>query len=197
MLAVVRLAPLAFALVATTLAACGGGETAAERAENAPEARATAPADDTAPPADTGAGEEPVMTEPGPTRPRAEPLPGLPRWTAGYRRWAKVNAKPLPPRDSDPHLGTKDVYANGTPRAGAYPVGTVIVKEAVRPGKDFVGLVAAMRKVAGANPDHNDWVFVEWTRDAEAETFTELARGEVCTSCHVGAADRDYVFTDG
>jgi Cytochrome P460 len=196
MLAGVRLAPLAFALVATTLAACGGGDTAAER-EDAPEARMTATAEGAGPPADTGTVEEPVMTEPGPTRPRAEPLPGLPRWTAGYRRWTKVNAKPLPPRDSDPHLGTKDVYASRPPRAGVYPVGTVIVKEAMRPGKDFVGLVAAMRKVAGANPDHNDWVFVEWTRDAEAETFTELARGGVCTSCHVGAADRDYVFTSG
>jgi hypothetical protein len=193
MLGGVRLALLVLAAVA--FAACGGG--AAGEPERAPEAQPTGTAEETVPSAETGTEEEPVATEPGPTQPRAEPLPGLPRWTAGYRRWTKVNTKPLPPRDSDPHLGTKDVYASRAPRAGVYAVGTVVVKEAMRPGKDFVGLVAAMRKVAGANPEHNDWVFVEWTRDAEAETFTELARGEVCTSCHAGVADRDYVFTRG
>jgi Cytochrome P460 len=183
----VRLASLV--LLAVALTACGGAP--ADERDAGGEPRATTAASGT----DAATAEEPALTEPGPPEPSAEPLPGLPRWTAGYRRWTKLNATPLPPRESDPHLGTKDVYASRAPTAGVYPVGTVVVKEAMRPGRDFVGLVAAMRKVAGADPEHNDWVFVEWTRDAEAERFSELARGAVCTSCHVGVADQDYVFT--
>jgi hypothetical protein len=72
-----------------------------------------------------------------------------------------------------------------------------VVKEATRPGKDFIGLLATMRKQKGADPEHNDWVFVEYTRDGVNEPFSELARGTVCWSCHAGAAESDYVFTAG
>src|ERR671914_48140 len=50
---------------------------------------------------------------------------------------------------------------------------------AERPGKDFIGLVATMRKIEGADPEHNDWVFVEWARESADEPFTELASGQV------------------
>ena len=100
----------------------------------------------------------------------------------------------LPPRDADPHLGTKDVYTSQEREGGVFPVGTVIVKDARRPGKDFVGLVATMRKIEGADPEHNDWVFVEWTRESASEPFQETASGTVCWSCHVGAEQADYVW---
>ena len=62
-------------------------------------------------------------------RATAEPLPGLPAWTAGYKGWFKVNRVPIPPRRSrDAHAGTKNVYASKRARAGRYPYGTVIVK---------------------------------------------------------------------
>lgn len=122
-------------------------------------------------------------------------LPGIPAEFAAYREWEKLNADPIPPRDSDPHFGTKDVYASVPAEDGVYPEGAIVVKEAVRPDADFVGLVATMRKEAGANREHNDWVFVEWSRDAADADFSELASGGVCTSCHVGARETDYVFT--
>ena len=53
-----------------------------------------------------------------------------------------------------------------------------------------------MRKIAGANPEHEDWVFVEWSRDAADDPFTMLAEGAVCESCHSGVAGQDYVFTN-
>jgi hypothetical protein len=62
-----------------------------------------------------------------------------------------------------------------------------VVKEAVRPGADFIGLIAVMRKRRGADPEHNDWVFVEFTREAESARFGEIGSGSVCWSCHVGA----------
>ena len=120
--------------------------------------------------------------------------PGLPQELRGYEGWTKLNDAPIPPRDADPHDGTKDVYASSLAGAdGSYPDGTIIVKEARR--DDVVRLIAAMEKRHGGNPEHNDWVMVEWVRDAADEPFRELARGDVCTSCHVQAKATDYVFT--
>lgn len=148
-------------------------------------------------PGPTTSREAPGTTETAPPeKPKAKALPGLPAWTAGYRGWTKLNAEPLAPRDSDPHLGTKNVFASKPAQDGVFPVGTIIVKEGFRPGKDFIGLIATMRKIEGADPEHDDWVWVEWARDEASDRLTELARDGVCWSCHVGAEDKDYVFTN-
>jgi hypothetical protein len=152
---------------------------------------------------ETTTAEEPTTgeestTEAAPPPPRPKAPPGVPRYVAGYRDWTKLNSRPLPPRDADPHNGTKDVFASrGVGGNGLFPNGTVVVKEATRPGADFIGLIAIMRKQRGADPAHNDWVFVEYTREAAGERFRLQAEGAVCWGCHVGAADRDYVFTLG
>jgi hypothetical protein len=170
---------LGIALAAAT--GCGGG------AEPPPEPAAAPPTTVTNPP-------ELVPTES--VAPQAKAPPGAPGFIAGYKDWTKLNDRPIGPRDSDPHLGTKNVYVSETPQAsGRFPDGTIVVKEASRPGKDFIGLLATMRKQKGADPEHNDWVFVEYTREGANEAFSELARGTVCWSCHVGAAESDYVFT--
>ena len=136
-----------------------------------------------------------TTTEAEPPPPRAPR--GVPGFVAGYRGWVKLNDEPIPPRDSDPHSGTKNVYASrGRRPNGRFPVGTSVVKEASRPGKDFVGLIAIMRKERGADPAHRDWVFVEYTREARNQRFHEIASGAVCWSCHVGALETDYVFTE-
>ena len=124
----------------------------------------------------------------------AGPPPGLPSYTAGYTKWTKLNARPIPPRANDPHRSTKNVYASKLPRRGTtrYPVGTVIVKEGRNGG--FVSLIAVMRKVKATGPN-NGWVMIEWTRQSARGRFSELARGQVCYSCHVGARKTDYVFT--
>jgi hypothetical protein len=168
--------------IALVVAGCGAGD-------DPPPEPASAPSQPTVtePP-------EPVTTEP--PAPEAKAPPGAPKFIAGYRDWVRLNDRPIGPRESDPHLGTKNVFASETQRAnGRFPNGTIVVKEASRPGKDFIGLLATMRKQKGADPEHNDWVFVEYTRDDANEPFSELARGTVCWSCHVGAAESDYVFT--
>ena len=127
---------------------------------------------------------------------QAEPLPGLPAYTAGYSAWQRVNRAPIPPRPTgDAHLSTKNVYASARARRGRYPNGTVIVKEGVRTGTRYVGLIAVMRKVRGASPRNNDWVMIEWVREGARARFDEIARGQVCYSCHVAARSNDYVFT--
>ena len=132
-------------------------------------------------------------------------LPGLPEDVAGYEKWLKLNAEPIPPvAGSDPHRGTKNVYVNQTRVTIApdgeqqfpYPDGSIVVKEAYRPNKNYVGLIAIMRKVAGSDPDHNDWEFIEYTRNASDAEFKVIASDGICWSCHAQAEDMDYVITE-
>ena len=131
-------------------------------------------------------------------------LPGLPDDTAGYEDWLKLNVQPIPPvGGSDPHRGTKNVYVNQTLEAIApngqqqfpYPDGTIVVKEAIRPNRDFIGLIAVMWKEAGSNPAFGDWRFEEYLRGAPDAEFRLAFSGGVCTGCHSGAAATDFVFT--
>lgn len=126
----------------------------------------------------------------------AAALPGIPRYAQGYTSWTKLNRAPIPKRANDPHFSIKNVYASKLPRAGAtrYPVGTVIVKEGRARKGAPVTLIAVMRKTSatGAN---NGWVMIEWSRRSGGSRFAEVARGQVCYSCHVGAKKTDYVFT--
>jgi hypothetical protein len=131
------------------------------------------------------------------SRPAARaPFPGVPSYIAGYKRWPKHNRRPIPPRRSDPHDSQKNIYVSKPLKRGQkrYAAGTVIVKEGTEPGTKFVKLIAVMRKVKGFNRQHNDWQFIEWARQSRDSRFTEVARGEVCYSCHVGARSRDYVW---
>ena len=132
-------------------------------------------------------------------------LPGLPDDVAGYTRWLKLNADPIPPAPGgDPHNGTKNVYVNKTREDIApngeqqfpYPDGSIVVKEAYRPDKDYVGLIAIMRKKAGIDPDHNDWEFIEYVRGAPDAEFRVIAKDGVCWGCHARVEDIDYVFTE-
>ena len=132
-------------------------------------------------------------------------LPGLPDDVAGYTQWLKLNAEPIPPvPGGDPHNGTKNVYVNKTREDIApngeqqfpYPDGSIVVKEADRPGKDYVGLIAIMRKKAGVDPDHNDWEFIEYVRNAPDAEFSVIAKDGVCWGCHARVEGIDYVFTE-
>lgn len=144
--------------------------------------------------------EEPIKPE----EPVAA-LPGLPDDVAGYTQWLKLNAEPIPPvPGGDPHNGTKNVYVNKTVEDIApngeqqfpYPDGSIVIKEAYRPDKDFVGLIAIMRKKAGVDPDHNDWEFIEYVRNASDAEFRVIAQDGVCWGCHAQVEDIDYVFTE-
>ena len=164
------------------------------------------------PPAQPQPAEQQPQPQPEPPRveqmPQPEPEPpaallGLPDDTAGYDQWLKLNAQPIPPVPGfDPHRGTKNVYVNQTREVIApngqqqfpYPDGAIVVKEAVRPDKDFIGLVAVMWKEAGTNPAFGDWRFEEYTRNAPDAEFRLIASGAACSGCHSGAAATDFVF---
>jgi ABC-type transport system substrate-binding protein len=183
---------LVLPLLAAALAACGGGS---EPAAEPPPPSATEQTSPTTTEEETTTEEGPTTTEPSAPQPR--PLPGLPGYTAGFEEWLRLSAGSIPPRESgDAHLGTKRVWTTERRDGARYPDGTIILKSALRPGKDFIGLVAIMRKRAGFDPEHNDWQFVEYTRESADARFELTARGTVCWSCHVGAAETDYVWIE-
>lgn len=186
---------LALPALSAALVACGG------ESEPASEPQPSATTTEQAPPPTTTEQEE-TTTEEGPTTtqqrpPRPKPLPGLPRYTAGFDTWIRLSAGAIPPRESgDAHLGTKRVWTTERRKGDRYPNGTIIVKSALRPGKDFIGLVAIMRKRPGFDPEHNNWEFVEYTRESAGARFGLTASGTVCWNCHVGAVDTDYVWIE-
>ncbi len=116
---------------------------------------------------------------------------GLPSYTDGYQKWAKLNRKPFTSTGplSSAHTGVKNVYASKRKVGSKFPNGTVIVKTIVKPGTRYVGQFAVMRKQNGR------WRFVEYERSGPRERYSLLAQGQLCTSCHVMAKANDYVFT--
>jgi hypothetical protein len=112
---------------------------------------------------------------------------GLPAYTDGYTGWQKLNRRPVTTPGA--HAGVKNIYAS-RPRGhnGRFPDGTVIVKSIARPGAaGRPAQVAVMRKLRGR------WRWVEYAR--EGSRYGVLARGSLCTSCHVQARANDWVFT--
>ena len=113
---------------------------------------------------------------------------GLPAYTNGYAKWPKINKKPFSTPGA--HSGVKNVYRSKSKVGKSHPDGTVIVKSIAGPGaKGLPGQVAVMRKVNGK------WQWVEYTRSGA--TYGVLAKGGLCTSCHMQAKANDWVFTKG
>ena len=170
-------------------AACGDDDEAADATtEAAPVTTEAPPTTEATPPATTEAA--------------ASPEPGLPPYTAGYQDWLRLNAEPIPPNVGAPHGDTKNVYVSptraeitqGGEQRFPYPDGAVVLKAGSRGGDD-AAIIAVMRKVAGVDPAHGDWEYIEWSRSSAGSEYTVLARDEVCWTCHAGAEQTDWVFT--
>ena len=114
---------------------------------------------------------------------------GLPSYTDGYARWAKLNRAPITAPGA--HNGIKNVYASKRRVGTRFPNGTVVVKTIRRPGRTWIHQVAVMRKVNGS------WRYVEYERPSATARYGVLAQGALCQSCHLQARARDYVFTRG
>jgi hypothetical protein len=112
---------------------------------------------------------------------------GLPAYTDGYASWTKLNRKPVTKPGA--HNGVKNVYASRARAANKrFPNGTVIVKSIAEPGaKGLAKQVAVMRKVRGT------WQWVEY--ELSGSRYGVLARGSLCSSCHMQARANDWVFT--
>ena len=116
---------------------------------------------------------------------------GLPAYTNGYQKWPKLNKKPTrgTPLGKSAHNGLKNVYASKRKVGKKYPNSTVIVKSIAQSGDKPArpSQIAVMRKVKGR------WQFVEYS--LSGSRYSVLAKGQLCTNCHVMAKSNDYVFT--
>lgn len=119
--------------------------------------------------------------------------PGIPSYVDGYSGWPKLNRVPIK-GGSIAHQGTKSVYASKRKVGTRYPVGAIIVKTAMPPGKRWLSLVATMRKVK--TRANGGWRWEEFTRSSPASRFTKVAFPESgCAACHMQAKANDSVFT--
>lgn len=129
----------------------------------------------------------------------AEPLPDD---LANFRdKCVKINAEPIPEKDSDPHRGVKDVWVcnveaakiptPGGDGAFTYPDGTIVVKESTKDGQGYPWLIATARKEGGS------WTWDEYTRNFPDQEFLRIyAKENVCTDCHKDVAESsDWIFT--
>jgi len=118
---------------------------------------------------------------------------GIPAYVNGYAKWPRLNRVPI--RDgSSAHQGTKNVYASKRKTGTRYPLGTIVVKTAMPPGKRWLSLVATMRKVRGTT--NGGWRWEEFTRSSPTARFTKVGFPESgCAACHSQAKSNDFVFT--
>lgn len=98
---------------------------------------------------------------------------------------------------TEPHGMLLTTYANGiahdallSGQVANLPAGSIIVKENYMPDSTFAG-ATVMSKVAGYNPEHQDWLFAKYDPQGTPEDF---GRPAMCQSCHQQAAS-GYVYT--
>ena len=118
---------------------------------------------------------------------------GIPAYVNGYATWPKLNAKPI--RGGSPaHSGTKNVYVSKRKTGARYPVGAIVVKTATPAGKQWLSLIATMRKIKGTA--NGGWRWEEFTRSSPTARFAKVGFPESgCAACHAQAKSNDYVVT--
>jgi hypothetical protein len=167
-----------FLLGVASLAACRGGEDAAE--QTTPE---SAPAEAAAP-----------VVAPDTT----EAAFWAHLQAVDYRSWAEWPGKGALYAGTEPHGMLLTTYVNDLARdaltngAMMMPVGAIIVKENYMPDSTLAA-VTAMYKVSGFDPAHGDWYWAKWDLNGVAEVS---GRVEMCSACHGANASADYLLTD-
>ena len=85
-----------------------------------------------------------------------------------------------------------------TTHAGTMPDGAILIKENYMPDSTLAA-VTVMYKVAGYNPDHNDWFFskhlADGTLDKAPNGMALEGRVPGCQQCHGAQKGNDYIYT--
>jgi hypothetical protein len=133
----------------------------------------------------------------------------------GYRKWVCIGI-PLTPNDMNggkaPFPEFHSVYINPAAYAqyektGKFPGQTVLVKELVSVGTkkatsgqgyfmgDFIGLEVAMKDSRRFQDAPGNWAYFSFGHSYPLGAKAPMQPVANCNSCHGGAADQDYVFT--
>ena len=134
---------------------------------------------------------------------------------SGYRKWVYVGT-PVTPNDMNdgnaPFPEFHNVYMN--PEAfnhydehGAFPDGTVLVKELVSVGTkeassgngyfmgDFVGLEVSLKDTTRFKNEPGNWAYFSFGHKYPLKDKAKAQPAASCNDCHNGEADDDFVFT--
>jgi hypothetical protein len=127
---------------------------------------------------------------------------GLPEPLPGYPSWLRLGgAASLPEGVSSPHLAAHQTFVSvPNPETEKYKVGkelpvpaeagTVIAREAKKPGEGFISRLDAMKKGPGG------WEFGAFERAGAGEPFRESAADlAACSACHAKGGTSDSVFS--
>ena len=125
---------------------------------------------------------------------------GLPDEFADYFTWERAN--PQKDLEESAHPLVKDIYVNDTAAKGAlasfpYAEGSVFIKERMNPETLSVTTLYAMRKVAGFDPENNNWQYAVFEREdagAFGGGWMSAENAGMCVGCHIKAEDTDYTF---
>ncbi|NIO15881.1 MAG: hypothetical protein GTN70_02590 [Deltaproteobacteria bacterium] len=113
-----------------------------------------------------------------------------------YQDWPLWPGKEKMYKGQPPHGAFLTTYINDAAKS-AIDAGTVmgagamIVKENYSPEKQLAA-VTVMYKVAGFNPEANDWFWAKYKADGTVEKEGKV---EGCIKCHAAKKANDYVFT--
>ncbi|MFQ5956311.1 MAG: cytochrome P460 family protein, partial [Candidatus Brocadiales bacterium] len=86
---------------------------------------------------------------------------------------------------------TENAHAAAVSKAGVMPDGSILVKENYKPDKTLAS-VTVMYKVAGYNPEANDWF---WAKYSPAGDIMAEGKVPMCIACHGGRKANDYLMT--
>jgi hypothetical protein len=116
-------------------------------------------------------------------------------YQSGWDLWPGLGEKYEGP---PPHGMLLTTYLNDaafnalTGEAESFPDGSIIVKENYTPD-GALDATTIMYKVAGYNPEHNDWF---WTKVLADGTVEAEGQVEGCQACHGQQKDNDYILTE-
>lgn len=128
---------------------------------------------------------------------------------ADYMNWPVQATK----NGMDPSLGmahagndssaTRSVHFKDgvSPVNGKYPVGSIIVKHTTNSAGTLNEVTGMVKRGNGFNPTKGDWEFFILTTDGKIakDLGIELRganlMGGMCGNCHVGAINKDFVFS--
>jgi hypothetical protein len=135
----------------------------------------------------------------------------------GYREWVFVGS-PLTPNDMNNgkaafpefhHVYIPAKYFNVYKRTGAFPNGTILVKELLSVGKkqapsgkgyfngDFIGLEATIKDTKRFKDEPGNWAYFSFTTPIGQphKKSTKALTKNKCNFCHQAFAKDDWVFT--
>ena len=89
------------------------------------------------------------------------------------------------------------------PQFKSYSPGTIILKENFASGEGIpnngISVTLMIKREAGFDSANGDWEYVQYSKNGDlmvAGSSQDPVVKEVCASCHLNIADRDYVFAN-